>query len=242
MPTVDLNSIENASFLFSDLYLTNDILRLKNTDSIKNANAMFKNLKFISKQNSEIIGLNTENIINASEMFFGCRNSEYRGIKISELNLKSCTTLNYCFTSSGFTSIPFKNTDKVITAKAAFQNCFMLETIPDIRFKSIKYGKSLIDNFNGNNYIEIFSGCNALLKKYRAQKPSKENDDPSIDNKFDEIIEKVIKPFYEDKKHILQNLDSRGYLVINNSEDANDAAVLLTTYKDIKGIVIGKTA
>jgi uncharacterized alpha/beta hydrolase family protein len=78
--------------------------------------------------------------------------------------------MNNAFTSSGISGIKFKNgtnTDKVVSAIDAFKNCFILENMPNVLFKSIKHGKNLVSNFTGN-YASIFDGCNTLIKKYRS--------------------------------------------------------------------------
>jgi len=65
MPTIDLGGVPNASYLFHDLIISNETLRLKNTDALEYADGMFKNMKFSSPE-SEIVGLDTRNVRNAA--------------------------------------------------------------------------------------------------------------------------------------------------------------------------------
>lgn len=67
--------------------------------------------------------------------------------------------MNNAFTSSGIMGVSFKGeADHVISAIDAFKNCFMLETMPNVLFKSIRHGRRLASNFDGD-YSVIFDGC-----------------------------------------------------------------------------------
>lgn len=103
-------------------------------------------------------------------------------------------------------------------------------------FKSIKFGKNLISEFSNKNYADIFLNCPRLIKKYRSQ-PAKDG----AGDKFDDIID-AIRDFYEDTSRLTPIMDSRGYIKVQTAQDATDAAQYILGRRDVKGIVIDKTA
>lgn len=235
LPTIDLGGVTNTKGMFKDLTISNEVLRLKNTGEIKDASNMFCNLKFQSP-NAEISGLDTKNVKYADGMFARCRNTQFRGVRIPDLDFGRCVTMNNAFTSSGIMGISFKGgADRVASAIDAFKDCFMLETMPNVLFKSIRHGRRLVSNFDGD-YSEIFDGCQKMVKKYRSQQAG--NGRPG--DKFDDRIEDI-KAFYEDASRVQPVLDSRGYVVVKDSSDAEDAAPILAR-REVKGIVIDKNA
>ena len=130
-------------------------------------------------------------------MFAQCRTTQFRGVRIPDLDFRRCVTMNNAFTSSGIIGISFKGeTNHVISAINAFKNCFMLETMPNVLFKSIRHGRKLASNFDGD-YSVIFEGCQKMVQKYRSQ--SAGNGKPG--DKFDDRIDDI-KAFYEDVSRI----------------------------------------
>lgn len=75
-----------------------------------------------------------------------------------------------------------------------------------------------------------------MVQKYRSQQAG--NGKPG--DKFDDRIEDI-KAFYEDTSRIQPALDSRGYVVVKDPSDAEEAAPILTR-REVKGIVIDKNA
>lgn len=236
MPIIDLGNISDGSGMFSNIILRNSPLRLKNTGRLRNAVGMFERLQFAAPD-AEITGLDTKNVIYADRILAGCRSVQDRGVRIPALDLSQCSTMNQAFNSSGIIKITFKGSpDNVISAVDAFQNCTKLETVPNALFKSIKFGKNLISDFNNKNYADIFLNCPKLIKKYRSQ-PAKDG----AGDKFDDIID-AIRDFYEDTSRLTPILDSRGYIKVQTAQDATDAAQYILDRRDVKGIVIDKTA
>lgn len=192
LPIIDLGGVKRAAGMFQNLTISNEVLRLKNTGEIEDATSMFNGLKFHSP-NAEIAGLDTKSVKYANEMFARCRNTQFRGVRIPDLDFGRCVTMNNAFTSSGIMGISFKGeTDHVISAINAFKNCFMLETMPNVLFKSIRHGSRLASNFDGD-YSVIFDGCQKMVQKYRSQQAG--NGKPG--DKFDDRIDDI-KAFYED--------------------------------------------
>lgn len=90
--------------------------------------------------------------------------------------------------------------------------------MPNVLFKSIRFGKNLISGFINKNYADIFLNCPRLIKKYRSQ-PAKDG----AGDKFDDIID-AIRDFYEDTSRLTPIMDSRGYIKVQTAQDATDAA------------------
>ena len=235
LPIIDLGGVKIAAGMFQNLTISNEVLRLKNTGEIENATSMFNGLKFHSP-NAEIAGLDTKSVEYANDMFAQCRNTQFRGVRIPDLDFRRCVTMNNAFTSSGIMGISFKgDTDHVISAINAFKNCFMLETMPNVLFKSIRHGRKLASNFDGD-YSVIFEGCQKMVQKYRSQPAG--NGKPG--DKFDDRIDDI-KAFYEDVSRIQPALDSRGYVIVKTKADAEAAAPILAR-REVHGIVIDKNA
>lgn len=234
MPVIDLSEVRTTRCLMKDMTIANSVLRFKNTDQVETATQMFQNLRFHSPD-SVIEGLDTGNVKYAQSMFAQCRNTQHRSVSIPELDFSGCLEMDNAFESSGITGIAFKNApDKVRSAVNAFKNCFMLENMPPVFFKSIKHGKMLASNFNGD-YSVIFDGCNKMIKNYRSQ-PSASGKGDKFDDRMDDV-----KRFYEDEERIKPMTDSRGYVIVKDVADAAMAASI-TTRREIKGIVIDKSA
>lgn len=111
----------------------------------------------------------------------------------------------------------------------------MLETMPNVLFKSVKFGEQLVSGFKGD-YSAIFDNCPKLTKKYRSQPAGAGKPGDKFDDRIDDI-----KAFYEDISRLEPILDSRGYVVVKTSADAAAAAKILTR-RDVKGVVIDKNA
>jgi len=147
--------------------------------------------------------------------------------------------MNQAFYNSGIEKIQFAGSlDNVVSAIDAFQNCFMLEDMPNVLYKKIKHGKRLVSDFDGD-YSAIFNGCDRLIRKLRSTKRDKDRQNEPGDRFDDEIAR--IQAFYEDGKHLAPMLDSRGYIVVRTQDDAESAVPILSR-RDVKGIVIDKNA
>ena len=120
LPVIDLGGVKSANCMFKNLTVSNEVLQLKNTGEIVDATRMFCDLKFQSP-NAEITGLDTKNVKFANEMFMMCRNTQFRGVRIPDLDFGRCVTMNNAFTASGIMGISFKgDPDRVVSAIDAF--------------------------------------------------------------------------------------------------------------------------
>lgn len=222
-PVFNLQYIVDATCLFEGICVE-DTLELKNTNNIKIGTAMFKNARI----GNRIIGIDTVNMINTDFMFENARHSHYKLIHIPTLNLKKCISMNYMFKDSGVASINLQNIDNVESAIDAFINCFMISSMPNIKFDKINNIKKLIsDPAAGDGYITeeninlVFEGCPKL----------------HISAKYDENVSDVVN-YYSEKDNFI-NTDDRNFLILNNTDDAIKYKKNMIKYD---GVVISKTA
>lgn len=123
-------------------------------------------------------------------MFKDCRNAKHAGVSLPQLDFGQCVSMNQAFYNSGIEKIQFAgNLDNVVSAIDAFQNCFMLEDMPNVLYKKIKHGKRLVSNFDGD-YSAIFDGCDRLIRKLRSAKRDKDRQNEPGD-RFDDEIARV---------------------------------------------------
>lgn len=150
---------ESTAYWFIALTDCLEIEGLENLDTrfVSNMDSMFCNLVSIKELNASF--LNTSNVVNMNEMFFG--------IKLTSLDLSSFDTSNvtnmshmfeHCWELTNINLSSF-DTSNVTDMTSMFDNCFSLESID-------------VSNFNTSN-VEHFSGM------FNNTKLTKENTDLS---------------------------------------------------------------
>lgn len=222
-PPINLYYVKDATSLFRKIQVdrNNGSLILKNTENIQVADSMFE----YAEIGNSIIGLDTSNVTSAINMFFSMQNYTYKMVSIPKLNLKKCKRIDNMFTNSAVPSINIENIDNIESARNAFVNCFMLEKMPNVKFKKINNINSLVTdvirstNLISDNIHEIFNGCPKL----------------HVTQNYDNQIEDLINFYTLQFNNI--NIDERNFLIIKNSDDVD---IYINVMKNYNGIVIDK--
>ena len=217
---IDMSQIDDASRLFSKFRIPS--LKLVNCNAQKMV-AMFENARI-----SKIEGLDTSHASDISYMFNGisnCRREDQSdsSVKIvpSKLDLRQCTVISYAFYKSSIKAVEFENTDRVEQAQDVLFGSKYMETIPNMMFKKLKSQslKLLVGgDENSSSDIsgtDVFQFCPEI-----ASNP-----------KFDEVVSQL-EIFYNSKG--VGKTDDRGYLIVENFEQAKKFAKDFKKYPGIK--------
>ena len=140
--------IETWNGEVEDGVVKEDVNTLKRLlDYSKSCSRMFYENKNIIDLNGYFEYSDTENVIDMSSMFSGCRNL----ISIPQLNTSKVTTMRYMFNlCTGLKSIPQLDTSNVTTMENIFSGCGALTTIP------------LLNTSKVTNMQYMFNNCNVL--------------------------------------------------------------------------------
>ena len=216
LPLIDCQKVKKSTSKFTGCRTKS--IRLANTGGIEDMTNMFTSAEF-----ETLTGLDTKSAKTITNMFSGCCRRQFQGISVPELDLSSCTFADKAFMNSALLSIKLKNTDKLISAKDAFVGCFMLQKMPDVRFKRVPGLANLRSTARKNpHYQTIFDSCIVLRRK--------------MGSKFTEEI-KAVEDWYE--KIDQAKIDGRGFFIASSKPDID---ANWQKFADMPGVVLSGDA
>ena len=163
---------------FSGLNIKNlskiDCSRLTDMQSMFEGTTVNQNLDLVNTSNSKsfyktfrdtknaqwIVGLDTQNALDISYMFYQTQTHFQRKLVIPSLDLAKCEQADYAFFESPIEKLDFRNTDLIESASNIIVGCYLLAEFPSLRFKRLK--DTGYSAFEVNNAEEIFEGCDTL--------------------------------------------------------------------------------
>lgn len=218
---IDMSHVDDATKLFNKFKIPS--LKLVNCNAQKML-AMFENARI-----SKIEGLDTSHARDISYMFNGisnCRRDDQSesSVKIvpSKLDLRQCTVISYAFYKSSIKAVEFENTDRVEQAQNVLFGSKYMDTIPNMMFKKLKsQSLKLLVNGQENSSSSDISGTDVF--QFCPEIASSPN--------FDEVVSQL-ESFYNSRAQ--GKTDERGYLIVENFEQAKNFAKDFKKYPGIK--------